>query len=164
VTMILLPALLALLPRPDKPLPAGQPVPPGELFDEREHSGQTQTSPPPHLSLTEPTAHILLNLAQGKKHGYAILKDVETLGSGSARFSTSTLYSALDRLLDQGLIERVPNDEREHTDSDLPRKAYILSETGQWVLEAEVSRLQPPLAVAHSRLDSKAISSISIGR
>jgi DNA-binding PadR family transcriptional regulator len=113
-----------------------------------------QAKPSSYLPLTEPTFYILLSLALGKKHGYAILKDVEALSDGKVRLSTSTLYGALGRLLDQGLIERVPNDEGENTGPGpgLPRKAYILSETGRRVLEAETGRLQSLVAVAHLRL------------
>jgi DNA-binding PadR family transcriptional regulator len=88
----------------------------------------------------------------GKKHGYAILKDVEALSNGKVSLNTSALYGALGRLLDQGLIERVPNEQEENTGPGLPRKAYILSETGRRVLEAETDRLQSLVAVAHLRL------------
>jgi PadR family transcriptional regulator PadR len=88
----------------------------------------------------------------GKKHGYAILKDVEELSGGKIRLSTGTLYSALGRLLDRGLIQRVPNDEGENTRPGLPRKAYILTENGRRVLEAETTRLQSLVAAAHVRL------------
>ena len=121
-------------------------------MDEKEHTIHAQASPSSYLPLTEPTFYILLSLALGKKHGYAILKDVEALSDGKVRLSTSTLYGALGRLLDQGLIERVPNEEEENTGPGLPRKAYILSETGRRVLEAETDRLQSMIAVAHWRL------------
>jgi DNA-binding PadR family transcriptional regulator len=122
-------------------------------MDEKEHTIHAQASPSSYLPLTEPTFYILLSLALGKKHGYAILKDVEALSNGKVSLSTSTLYGALGRLLDQGLIERVPNDEEEeNTGPGLPRKAYILSETGRRVLEAETDRLQSLVAVAHLRL------------
>jgi DNA-binding PadR family transcriptional regulator len=111
-----------------------------------------QAKPSSYLPLTEPTFYILLSLAPGGKHGYAILKDVEALSDGKFSLSTSTLYGALGRLLDQGLIERVPNDEEENTGPGLPRKAYILSEIGRRVLEAETDRLQSLVAVAHLRL------------
>jgi DNA-binding PadR family transcriptional regulator len=55
-------------------------------------------------------------------------------------------------LLDQGLIQRVPNDEGENTRPGLPRKAYILTENGRRVLEAETTRLQSLVAAAHVRL------------
>jgi DNA-binding PadR family transcriptional regulator len=88
----------------------------------------------------------------GKKHGYAILKDVEELSGGKIRLSTGTLYGALGRLLDQRFIKRVPNDEGEDSSPGLPRKAYILTEAGQRVLEAETNRMQSLVATARLRL------------
>ena len=111
-----------------------------------------QAKPSSYLPLTEPTFYILLSLAPGKKHGYAILKDVEALSDGKVRLSTSTLYGALGRLLDQGLIERVPNEEKETTGPGLPRKAYILSHTGRRILEAETRRMQALVTTARLRL------------
>lgn len=111
-----------------------------------------QTEPSAYLPLTEPTFYILLSLAPGKKHGYAILKDVAALSNGKITLSTSTLYGALGRLLDQGLIKRVPNDEDGNDGPGLPRKAYILSKTGRRVLQAETNRLQRLVATAHLRL------------
>jgi DNA-binding PadR family transcriptional regulator len=121
-------------------------------MSEKEHTIHTQASPSSYLPLTESTFYILLSLALEKKHGYAILKDVEALSDGKVRLSTSTLYGALGRLLDQGLIERVRNEEEENIGPGLPRKAYTLSETGRRVLEAETDRLQSLVAVAHLRL------------
>jgi DNA-binding PadR family transcriptional regulator len=111
-----------------------------------------QAKPSSYLPLTEATFYILLSLALGKKHGYAILKDVDALSNGNVSLSTSTLYGALGRLLDQGLIERIPNDEEENTGPGLPRKAYILSETGRRVLEAETRRMQALVTTASLRL------------
>ena len=105
-----------------------------------------------YLPLTEPTFYILLSLAPGKKHGYAILKDVKALSGGKVSLSTSTLYSALSRLLDQGLIERIPDDTDNNTGPGLPRKAYILSGIGRRVLKAETNRMQALTAVARLRL------------
>jgi DNA-binding PadR family transcriptional regulator len=121
-------------------------------MDEKEHTIHTQATPSSYLPLTEPTFYILLSLALEKKHGYAILKDVEALSDGKVRLSTSTLYGALGRLLDQGLIERVPNDEEENTGPGLPRKAYILSQTGRRILEAETRRMQALVTTARLRL------------
>lgn len=109
----------------------------------------------PYQPLTESTFFILLSLSPGKKHGYAIMKDVEALSSGNIHLSTSTLYSALGRLLDQGLIERVPNDEDNSTGPGLPRKAYVLSKTGRHALEMEVSRMQGLVAVAKLHLSQE---------
>ncbi len=124
-------------------------------MDERERTIHTQVTPSSYLPLTEPTFYILLSLAPEKKHGYAILKDVEALSNGNVRLSTSTLYGALGRLLDQGLIKRVPNDEEENTGPGLPRKAYILSKAGRRVLEAETSRMRALVAAARLRLSEE---------
>lgn len=118
----------------------------------KEHTIHTQTTPSSYLPLTEPTFYILLSLALEKKHGYAILKDVEALSDGKVRLSTSTLYGALGRLLDRGLIERVLNEEEENAGPGLPRKAYILSQTGRRILEAETRRMQALVTTARLRL------------
>ena len=102
--------------------------------------------PQEFLPLREPTFFILLSLAQGKKHGYAILKDVERLSNGKILLSNGTLYGALIRLLDQGLIERVSVDEP--PESERPRKAYRLSLDGRSVLNAEIARLENMLSRA----------------
>ena len=74
------------------------------------------------LPLREPTFFILLCLSPGSKHGYAILKNVETLSEGRVRLSTGTLYGAIKRLLDRGWIRRVDDPQPNHTDRQ--RKAY----------------------------------------
>ena len=116
-----------------------------------------QTDPTSYLPLTVPTFYVLLSLAPGKKHGYAILQDVESLSKGKVHLSTSTLYGALGRLLDQGLIERVPCDLEPGSHPGLPRKAYVLSELGRRILEAETDRMQALSAIARLRLTEERI-------
>jgi DNA-binding PadR family transcriptional regulator len=100
--------------------------------------------------LTEPTFYILLSLAQGPRHGYAILKDVAALSDGRVALGTGTLYGALARLLDQGWIERV--DIPQEPDTGRPRKDYILSELGRRILSAETTRLSRLVENARLRL------------
>jgi DNA-binding PadR family transcriptional regulator len=104
-----------------------------------------------YLPLTEPTFYILLSLAPGRKHGYAILKDVKDLSRERVNLSTSTLYTAVGRLLDQELIERL-SDEKQDARPGLPRKSYALTELGRRVLEAEAVRLQGMVKEARLRL------------
>jgi DNA-binding PadR family transcriptional regulator len=104
-----------------------------------------------YLPLTEPTFYILLSLAPGKKHGYAIMKDVKNLSRGRVKLSTSTLYTAVGRLLDQELIERLSDDEQD-AGPGLPRKSYALTDLGRRVLEAEHIRLQGMVKEARLRL------------
>jgi DNA-binding PadR family transcriptional regulator len=102
------------------------------------------------LPLTESTFFILLALARGPRHGYAILKEVIDLSEGRVNLSTGTLYGALDRLLTQGWIERMETDERE--ESGRRRKDYFLSHKGRVILMAEMERMNTVLAVARHRL------------
>ena len=102
------------------------------------------------LPLTESTFFILLSLAPGPRHGYAILKDVKALSDGRMRLSTGTLYGALRRLLDQGWITRI--DDPLPNNTDRQRKVYTLTDLGRRILEAENDRLQQLARKAATRL------------
>jgi len=102
-----------------------------------------------YLPLSEPTYYILLSLAPGLKHGYAILKDVDEISAGRVRLSTSTLYGAIKRLLELGWIERVEEPLAHPTERE--RKAYALTPTGRSVLEAETERLSKLVSAARLR-------------
>ncbi len=99
----------------------------------------------PILPLTEATFYILLSLATDSKHGYAILKHVEDLSERAVMLSTSTLYSALLRLLDQGLIVRIDAGTELAANPGLPRKAYVLTDQGRQALKFEMARLRRQL-------------------
>ena len=102
-----------------------------------------------HLPLREPTFYILLSLSPGPKHGYAILKNVEELSEGSVLLGTGTLYGAIKRLLDRDWIRRVNDPIPNRTDRK--RKAYVLTEQGRGVLNAEIARLQKLVSVASTQ-------------
>ena len=99
-----------------------------------------------HLPLREPTFFILLSLSPRPKHGYAILKEVESLSEGRVKLSTGTLYGAIKRLLERGWIRRVDDPIPNGTDRE--RKSYDLTELGRRVLNAEIARLQELVSVA----------------
>ena len=103
-----------------------------------------------YLPLTETTFYILLSMAVERKHGYAILKDVEELSKGRVVPSTGTLYGALSRLLDQELIVRVEEENPEEVGR--PRKFYSLTQFGSKVLEAEMVRLRTLVVTAERRI------------
>jgi DNA-binding PadR family transcriptional regulator len=98
------------------------------------------------LPLTEPVFFILLSLTPGPQYGYAIMKETVTLSEGRVSLSTSTLYSAIKRLLEQDLIARAP--EASSVENGRERKAYRLTGLGRRVLEAETVRLHALLAAA----------------
>jgi len=110
---------------------------------------------PEFLPLREPTLFILLSISAEKKHGYAILQDVETLSQGQVRLSNGTLYGALTRLLDQGLIEQSSSDEPQT--SGKPRKAYQLTRDGLAILQTEIKRLNTLVRIARQRLPEAAL-------
>jgi PadR family transcriptional regulator, regulatory protein PadR len=101
--------------------------------------------------ISEPAYFILLSLSAGQRHGYAVLKDAEELSGGRVSLSVSTLYTALGRLQEQGMIERVDAVDEE-PGPGLPRKVYRLTRQGQGALDAEALRLQSLLAAYRQRL------------
>ncbi len=111
-------------------------------------------------SLREPTFFILLSLIPGANHGYAILKEVESLSLGKVRLSTGTLYEALVRLLDQGLVERVetgPEGGKEEMADHpgKPRKSYRLTSFGSQVVAREVERMETLVRAARLRMEGE---------
>jgi DNA-binding PadR family transcriptional regulator len=101
------------------------------------------------LPLQEPTFYILLSLRGGEKHGYAILKDVAEMSSEQVKLSTGTLYGALYRLLDQGLIEQI-----EPEDKARGKKVYRLLHSGLEVFEAEVGRMKHLLLAVNKKVET----------
>ena len=114
------------------------------------------SAPDSYLPLPESSYYILLSLISSKKHGYAIMKDVEDLSQGELLLSASTLYTALGRLLDHGLIARIENPLKEEQGPGLPRKVYNLTKLGREVLEAEAARLEKLVSVTRVRLSQEA--------
>jgi DNA-binding PadR family transcriptional regulator len=105
-------------------------------------------------TVSEQVFLILLSLAAGRKHGYAILKDVEAMSGGARVLSTSTLYGALGRLEREGLVGHVEA-EREVAPG-LPRKVYELTPGGLALLQGEAARLRRIAALASRRLPGSA--------
>ena len=101
------------------------------------------------IPLQEPTFYILLSLNSGEKHGYAILKDVAELSDRRVMLSTGTLYGALYRLLDQGLIEQI-----EPEDKARGKKVYRLTHSGLEVFDAEVSRMKHLLLAVNKKVET----------
>ena len=102
-----------------------------------------------HLPLTEAACFILLSLAPGPKHGYAVMKEVAALSDGRVVLSTGTLYGALKRMLEDGWIGRV--DSRYPDDSGRARKEYRLTRLGRRVLAEETARLSKLATLAKLR-------------
>jgi DNA-binding PadR family transcriptional regulator len=104
------------------------------------------------LPLTEPVLLILLSLAEQPRHGYSILKDVEEISDGRVRLSTGTLYGALRRLLEDGWIQRIVDE-----DQSRGRQAYRLTTAGRKSLQVEVDRMKQITRLASLRVARKEI-------
>jgi len=104
----------------------------------------------PLLPMTPAMFHVLLALADGDKHGYAIMKEVTRLTDGSVSLSAGTLYGILRRLESEGLV--VENDERPAPELDDERRRYYhLTEFGRRVARAEAERLEDMVSLARSK-------------
>jgi DNA-binding PadR family transcriptional regulator len=90
--------------------------------------------------------HILLSLADGDLHGYAIMRQVEEQTNGRMRMGPGTLYSSIQALLEEGLIEEV--DRADDDDSSERRRYYRLTSSGRKLARAEAERLADLLRVA----------------
>jgi len=102
------------------------------------------------LALSEPVLFVLLSLAEQPRHGYSILKDIESMSGGRVLLSTGTLYGALQRLLDSGWIERV-----EEEDAPRDRRTYKLTSRGRRNLQAEIERMRHVTKLAALRVSRK---------
>src|SRR5918993_3210594 len=102
------------------------------------------------LPLTPVVFEILLALAEGEQHGYAVMLEVERRSGGTVTLHPGSLYRALNRLLETGLIEEL--DERPDPDHDDERRRYYrLTPLGADVARAEAARLESQVASARTR-------------
>jgi len=99
------------------------------------------------LPLTPAMFHVLVALADGETHGYAIMKEVEQLTGGTVRLSTGTLYGIIKRLLNDGLIR----ENRKGPRGDERRRSYELTAFGRDVARAEAARLEDTLTLARRK-------------
>lgn len=106
--------------------------------------------PDDFLPLPASVMHIVVALADGEKHGYAIMRDVTELSGGSVTMGSGTLYGAIKRMLDQGLIEETEERPDPALD-DQRRRYYRLTALGQQVGAAERQRLTRLLDAAQVR-------------
>ena len=111
---------------------------------------QTENRPEALLPLTPAVFHILLALADRERHGYDIMREVETATGGRVQMGPGTLYGSIKRMLRSGLI--VESDERpDPALDDSRRRYYRLTGFGQAVLAAEVERLARLVELARNK-------------
>jgi DNA-binding PadR family transcriptional regulator len=111
------------------------------------HSPRTDPVPDELLPLPSATFHILVALADGDRHGYAILQEVSARTEGAVVLSAGTLYRSIQRMLEQGLLEEA--DERPAPELDDERRRYYrITPFGRAVARAESARLAGLLRLA----------------
>ncbi|MEM1247534.1 MAG: PadR family transcriptional regulator [Acidobacteriota bacterium] len=105
-------------------------------------------------SLTPLALHILVALSDGPRHGYAVIRDIEERTSGALNLRSGTLYVALQRLTEAGMIEEVASPPES---TDARRKFFALTEAGRGAALREMRSLERLVADAQRRLGSAVI-------
>ncbi len=114
------------------------------------------------LPLTPLSFQILLAIADGPRHGYGIIKEIEIRTGRPLKSSTGTLYLAIQRLEQEELIAEADDPGTEDT-RDSRRRYYDLTKLGQEVAAAEARRLVRLVGIARQKrlLSAKALSVLS---
>ena len=112
----------------------------------------------PNVPLTPAVLHILLALSTAVRHGYGIMKQVESDSQGRVNMGPGTLYGSLGRMMDAGLIRESAKKVDPEMD-DERRVYYTISALGKKTLAAELERYREVVAVAgRKRLSPKALA------
>jgi len=98
------------------------------------------------LPLTPAVFFVLFALADGEKHGYAVMQHVAVLSEGKFRMGPGTLYTTIQRLLEISLIQEIVNHQPESR-----RRYYKLTGAGSALLQVEFSRMDAVLRLAHQK-------------
>jgi DNA-binding PadR family transcriptional regulator len=92
------------------------------------------------MPTVSPVLHILVALADGERHGYAIMQEVAARTEGAVRLGPGTLYGSIKRMLNEGLIEEL--DVRpDHSEDDVRRRYYRITPRGRRLAREELGRL-----------------------
>jgi DNA-binding PadR family transcriptional regulator len=102
------------------------------------------------LPLSPPMLHALLSLADGEKHGYAIIKEIERRTGGEVRLGAGTLYTLIKRALGDGLVAE-SDDRPDPSLDDERRRYYRLTPLGRSVAEADIARLEGLVQMARAK-------------
>jgi DNA-binding PadR family transcriptional regulator len=99
-------------------------------------------------ALNTAALHVLLALADGPRHGYAIMQTVAAESTGTVRLGPTTLYRTLRTLHDTGLVREVPD---EDPAGDARRRYYHITEAGRGAARAELTRLEALINAARAK-------------
>jgi len=110
----------------------------------------TLQSPEEFIPLTPAVFNILLALAEGEKHGYGIMLEVEANTNGQVLMGPGTLYGSIKRMLKADLIEE-SNERADPEMDDQRRKYYRLTDLGRRTLRMEAERLASQVQLARAK-------------
>ena len=97
---------------------------------------------------------ILVTLADGKRHGYAILREIRSRTNAALDPGNGSFYAAIQKLLDDGAIEECCERPAPHLD-DKRRRYYRITDFGRRIAAEEVERLREVIRFAHLKFQSK---------
>lgn len=104
------------------------------------------------LPLGAPVLNVLVALGHDRLHGYGIMQTIEEETEGAARILPGTLYTTLNRMLADGLLEEAPPPD-DAPDDDRRRRYYRATALGRQVVAAEAERLSVLVALARRNLE-----------
>jgi DNA-binding PadR family transcriptional regulator len=108
------------------------------------------TDPLGNQPLTPAVFHILLALADGEKHGYAIMKEVESQTGGRIKMGPGTLYGSIKRMLAASLIQETAARPDPELDNER-RRYYQLTGVGETALKTESQRMEQAVQAAKKK-------------
>ena len=106
--------------------------------------------PEEFLPLSPAAFHILLSLGEGERHGYALKREMARRTDNALKPGPGTLYGAIQKLLDQGLIEESDERPDSHLD-DERRRYYRITALGRGVAQAEAARMRALVELSEAR-------------
>jgi DNA-binding PadR family transcriptional regulator len=108
--------------------------------------------PDDFLPLSLPIFHMLLSLAEGERHGYALKREIYQRTDRKLNLGSGALYGSINKLLEQGLIQESEERPDPHLD-DERRRYYRITPLGRRVLQAEAVRLRELVRLAESSVN-----------
>lgn len=128
-------------------MPASATARPSGGHDPPSEDPLTRPDPEDFLPLSTPVLHTLLALGDDRLHGYAIMQAIEEKTGGVATILPGTLYTTLNRMLEDGLVEEAP-ERPDDPDDDRRRRYYRITDFGRAVVAAESERMAVLLDLA----------------
>ena len=107
----------------------------------------------PSGALTSAQFHILLTLAEGSRHGYGIMLEIERRTEGAVELGPGTLYRSIKQLLAQRFIVEVDGGVGHHPDAGRQRRSYTLTPEGRVRTAEEAQRLRALMAWAEDAME-----------